>query len=278
MNSLITIRIVWGPLLVVAVVLALVWAALSSWMLFLVCLPLIWLVCGWLDVLRSRPLSLYMLKKYFTSKGGLITWVLAPLNLILDAFATPSLKIYQLCDYPDAWRAEIDQVLSIIEHHKSDIIKLIQSEGTGDKQRSMYLAKWYGINMDDMIDDFHQPFRYIKTIGVSTFSAGATTGWHFGPLRMTYRILYNLEPCDNKECFITSMNITHYWKDSPFFSFDDTLMHKSVNGSNANRYCAYIDIIRPTPWMPLYNLMISAIQRGFQGASPAFYRKWKIIS
>lgn len=273
-----TAHIVLKPLLLAGIVVSLVWLAINHWYWFLGGIPLIWLACGLLDVLRSSPRSWYLLRRYFGSQGGLITWFLSPFNLMLDAFAAPNRKIYQLDDYPDAWRAEIDQVLGIFDSRKNDIINFTQSVNTEDKQRSMYLAKWYDVNMNDLVEDFHQQFSFIKTIGVSTFAAGASTDWHFGPLRLTYRILYNLEHCDSEACYIKSMNRTHYWKDEPWFSFDDTLMHKSVNGSNVNRYCAYIDIIRPTPWMSLYNLMINAIRRSFQEASPAFYRKWKIIS
>ena len=280
MKGLITPRLIWGPLLVIAVLAGALWFAAHHTLLFFLSLPLLWLFTGLLDVLRNRPLTFYLLQRYFGSQGGLITWALSPLNLFLDAFAAPNRKIYRLNDYPEAWRAEIEPVLATFDRRKAEIISYIDNSGADreGKQRSMYLAKWYGTNTDGRIEEFLQPFRYIKTIGVSTFGAGAMTRWHFGPLRMTYRILYNLEPCESRDCHIRSMGQQHFWQDDPFFSFDDTLLHKSVNLTDTDRHCAYIDIIRPTLWTPLYSGIVSMARLIFRDASPAFYRRWKMLS
>ena len=44
-------------------------------------------------------------------------------------------------------------------------------------------------NLDESINDFTKDFKYIKTIGVSLFREKTSTSRHFGPLRLTYRLL-----------------------------------------------------------------------------------------
>ena len=52
----------------------------------------------------------------------------------------------------------------------------------------------YGKNVDASIDvpEFHRDFKYIRTIGVSVFNKKQSTGKHYGPLRVTLRVLYNI--------------------------------------------------------------------------------------
>ena len=70
-------------------------------------------------------------------------------------------------------------------------IKKISQSDLKNKEdnRTMLFYQWYGYKLDDTIPEFNND--YIKTIGVSLFREKTSTSRHFGPLRMTYRILYN---------------------------------------------------------------------------------------
>ena len=94
------------------------------------------------------------------------------------------------------------------------------------------------------IADFDREYRFIKTIALSVFNTRESTTWHFGPLRFTYRVLFNLDPVDSREVFIEVDGCTHFWRDDPLFIFDDTYFHRSVNAVDHVRYCLFMDIVR----------------------------------
>ncbi len=237
---------------------------------------LIWFLLGLIDVLRNRPIDGLLLKRYFLG-NGLLTFILSPLNLLCDLICYRNHKVYNLDDYPEAWKEEITKVIQIFDENKTKIIADLDSR-MADKKRGMVFYKWYNQNYNMSILEFNQHFRYIKTIGVSVFSPKQSTSWHFGPLRLSLRILYNLLPVDSKEAYIKTMGKTYYWKDSPFFSFDDTLFHRSVNDTKHLRYCAFIDIIRPSPVPSIINIL--AISLGFiiQKIRGVFYKHWDLLS
>ena len=220
---------------------------------------LIWFLLGLIDVVRNRPIDGVLLKRYFLG-NGLLTFFLAPFNLLCDLICYKNHKVYNLDDYPEAWKEEIKQVMQIFDQNKTKIIADLDSRML-DKKRGMIFYKWYNRNYNNSITEFNQQFRYIKTIGVSVFSPNQSTSWHFGPLRLSLRILYNLLPIDSNKAYIKTMGKKYYWKDQPFFSFDDTLFHRSVNETEHLRYCAFIDIIRPSPVPSIVNSL--AISLGF---------------
>ena len=113
----------------------------------------------------------------------------------------------------------------------------------------MIFFKWYGENIDTFVNApaFHRPWKYVQTIGVSVFNKKVSTSKHFGPIRPTLRILYNLNDIDDNSAYIVVGNVTHYWKDGKLFIFDDTLMHQSFNESDKIRYCLFVDMLRPSP-------------------------------
>jgi beta-hydroxylase len=50
--------------------------------------------------------------------------------------------------------------------------------------------------------------------------------------------------------------------------FDDTLLHRSVNDTDETRYCAFIDILRPSyAHMLMYSMMacIAAMIKSYRG-------------
>ena len=63
---------------------------------------------------------------------------------------------------------------------------------------------------------------------------------------MTYRILYNFNKVKKEGSFIEADGRINKWRYDPLFIFDDTLIHQSFNEEDDLRYCAFIDIIRPS--------------------------------
>jgi hypothetical protein len=59
---------------------------------------------------------------------------------------------------------------------------------------NMIFFKWYGKNIDNFysVPEFHKDYKYIRTIGISVFNKKESTDEHYGPLRTTLRVLYNI--------------------------------------------------------------------------------------
>ena len=82
--------------------------------------------------------------------------------------------------------------------NKINTVKISFKENIEDN-RTMLFYKWYGYKLDESINEFNNDYKYIKTIGVSLFRQKTSTSRHFGPLRMTYRILYNFNKVKKEE-------------------------------------------------------------------------------
>ena len=54
---------------------------------------------------------------------------------------------------------------------------------------------------------------------MSVFSGKEWTAWHYGPLRLTLRVLYNLTPVRHDGIFIECQNRKHFWHDNPLYRF-----------------------------------------------------------
>ncbi|NRA73436.1 MAG: aspartyl/asparaginyl beta-hydroxylase domain-containing protein [Rickettsiales bacterium] len=246
--------------------------ALLPQLIFVLAILLLFGIC---DVLRNRPINKKLLKKYFLG-NGILTWILSPINLIIDLFCYKNKNMYCLDDYPTTHKEEIIHILSLFDNYKNKIAQQL-NENLNQHKRSMLFFKWYGKNYNNLISEFNKEFRYIKTIGVSIFNPKQSTSWHFGPLRVNLRILYNLFPNPTKDAFITTQGKTHFWCDKAFFSFDDTMFHRSVNNSDKPRYCAFIDIERPSPFARLLKFINIVVGNIFRSIRGVFYKNWKLI-
>ena len=158
--------------------------------------------------------------------------------------------VYKLEDLPAGHRAEIQTLIDAA--HARNLIGLLDAK-LGDNKRGMIFFKWYGKDIPGSVDvpEYHADFKYLRTVGVSIFNKKQSTGKHYGPLRVTLRVLYNINPVDDPNVYIEVGSKVHRWRDDPLFIFDDTLQHQSVNESDAVRYCLFVDILRPTPWRPV---------------------------
>jgi len=233
--------------------------------------------CGLVDVLRNRRRTFATLDRYFAG-NGIFTWLLSPFNLALDLLALPfrNRGIYRLTDLPQAYQDEIAAVIDAA--HQQDVVGKLEAR-LGDQKRGMIFFKWYGKNVRTRIDipEFHRPYKYIRTIGVSIFNRKQSTGKHFGPLRVTLRVLYNINTIADRNVYIQVGNRTHYWREAKLFIFDDTLQHQSCNKSDAVRYCLFVDILRPSLFPALTSGILSCIRFLIARFSFAFYQHWTFI-
>lgn len=236
-----------------------------------------YLILGIYDVARNTGWSHDLLKRYFLSKG-ILTWILSPLNVLFDIVSLPFVnkKIYQLSDLPDDYQAEINDIINTAKREK--ITEQLQDK-MGNAERGMIFFKWYGENIDTTLSvaDYHKPFKYIRTIGVSIFNNKVSTAKHFGPFRPTLRVLYNINDIESSESYIEVGETTNRWNENKLFIFDDTLMHRSVNQTDEVRYCLFVDILRPSlvPWF--FSASVYVIGQIFKNINLIFYKNWTRI-
>lgn len=233
--------------------------------------------CGLLDVLRNKRRTWATFERYFTG-NGIFTWLLSPFNLCMDLICLPfwNKGIYQITDLPKPYQDEINAVIQ--DALNSNLVAKLEAKLDGQK-RGMVFFKWYGKNLASSVEipEFHRTYKYIRTIGVSVFNKKQSTTKHFGPLRVTLRVLYNINDMHDKNAFITVGNQTNHWQDNKLFIFDDTLQHQSCNETDAVRYCMFIDILRPSlfPW--LNSAILTGIRYLIAPFNFIFYKHWSFI-
>ena len=234
------------------------------------------LACGLLDV-RRNGWTLATLDRYFLG-NGVTVWLLSPLNLLVDLITIPywNKGVYGIEDLPDVCQQEIRRVVRVMEERR--IVAQLEPK-LREGARSMIFFKWHGRNFSTSIDapEFHESYQYVRTIGVSVLDRRSSTSEHFGPLRLTLRVLYNLNPLDSDDVFIRVGRRRHLWRDDPLFIFDDTLAHQSVNGSDERRYCLFVDVARPSPLPGLMRAIVTPLQLMLVKINGVFYKNWTFI-
>ncbi|MBR2688724.1 MAG: aspartyl/asparaginyl beta-hydroxylase domain-containing protein [Aquamicrobium sp.] len=242
---------------------------------FIPIITLIWLICGLIDVLRNKKKDQRLFSLYFTG-NGMFTWLLSPFNLLVDLISYKNWGVWKLEQFPADYQREVNEVLNVFKERRNEIIADIDANfGTG--RRGMYVYQWYGKHKIDNVPEFNKDFKYVKTIAVSVFSGRESTSWHFGPLRLSLRVLYNLIPV-NAEIFVECQDARNYWHDNPMYIFDDTLLHRSVNEYDGRRYCVFMDVIRPSPVPGLVAGLLTIVSMSVERINSLFYKNWKMIS
>lgn len=245
---------------------------------FLPTLTIFYLACGIYDVSRNDGINAGMLRRYFFG-NGVLTWLLSPFNILIDILSLPHINkgVYRLEDLPAGHQDEVRRLIDLAREEK--VVERMQSRAE-QNPRTMIFFKWYGVNVDTFIDvpAFHEPWKYVQTIGVSVFNRRNSTSKHFGYVRATLRMLYNLNDVSDPSARITVGRRTNVWKESRLFIFDDTLMHQSFNESDEVRYCLFVDIARPTPWPRLQKPVIALVRIVANRFNHIFYKNWKIIA
>jgi len=239
-------------------------------------LAVLYFACGIYDVTRNRDLSWEVVERYFLG-NGVFTWLLSPINALMDLLALPYLNkgVYKLHDLPQPYQQEIRRLIEA--SRGEDLVGKLQ-QAVEREARTMFFFKWYGANVETVVNvpAFHQDYRYIKTIGVSVFNKKQSTSKHFGPLRATLRVLYNVNDMDDRSAYIVVGDTTSYWQDNKLFIFDDTLQHQSFNESDKVRYCLFVDILRPAGLPALLGGVVWLNQVLTGRFNNIFYKQWKV--
>jgi len=232
---------------------------------------------GLLDVIRNRPLTASLTYRYFLG-NGLLTWLLSPFNLFMDLICLPywNKGIYQLTDLPERYQAEIQTLIDAA--HSRNLVGALEAK-MGEKKRGMIFFQWYGKILESSVDipEYRQRYKYIRTIGVSIFNKKQSTDRHFGPTRVTFRVLYNINTIEDPNVYVKVGDVVHRWKDEKLFIFDDTLQHESHNESDGLRYCLFVDILRPSfvPWA--LSAVVTGIRLVAAPVRAVFYKNWTFI-
>jgi beta-hydroxylase len=239
-------------------------------------LMVFYFACGIYDVTRNKNLSWRVVEAYFLG-NGVLTWLLSPFNVAMDILALPYFNrgVYQLQDLPKPYQDEIRRLIDTAT--QQNLVGKLQ-EIVEREARTMFFFKWYGANVETVVDipAFHQDYRYIKTIGVSVFNKKQSTSKHFGPLRATLRVLYNVNDMEDRSAYIEVGDTVSYWKDQKLFIFDDTLQHQSFNESDKVRYCMFVDIVRPAGLPVFLDGVVWLSQMLMGKANSIFYKQWKV--
>lgn len=232
---------------------------------------------GLVDFLRNRRRTLATLDRYFAG-NGIFTWLLCPFNLLMDVLTLPyrNKGIYKLVDLPAPYQDEIKELMETA--HQSNLVGKLEAK-VGEKKRGMIFFKWYGKNVQTSVDvpEFHRPFKYIRTIGVSIFNTKQSTGKHFGPLRITLRVLFNINQIQSEKAYIKVGGHINTWRDNKLFIFDDTLQHQSCNHSDEVRYCMFVDILRPSLCPALLSGILACLRTAIARINFTFYKHWAFI-
>ncbi|MGA8918400.1 MAG: aspartyl/asparaginyl beta-hydroxylase domain-containing protein, partial [Pseudolabrys sp.] len=211
-------------------------------------IALFYAACGVYDVSRNQGLKLSTLRRYFIGNGFLL-WMLSPINLLLDLLSLPYINkgVYRLEDLPPDHQNEVRRFIQVTTD--ASLVRQVEERAKQHK-RAMFFWRSYGVKVDAIVDvpAFNQPWKYIRTIGLSVFNKKITTSPHFGWLRPTLRLLYNINDIKDKSAYIVVGDKIHYWCDDKLFIFDDTLLHVSANETDQLRYCMFVDILRPSPF------------------------------
>jgi beta-hydroxylase len=211
-------------------------------------IALFYAVCGAYDLSRNKGVNLSTVRRYFIGNGVLV-WMLSPINILLDLFSLPYVNkgVYRLEDLPADYQNEVRRLMKVTD--EADLVRQVE-ERSKEHKRAMIFWRSYGVTYDTIVNvsAYYAPWKYIKTIGLSVFNKKVTTSPHFGWVRPTLRVLYNINEIKDKSAFIVVGDVTNYWCENRLFIFDDTLLHVSANQTDQLRYCMFVDILRPSPF------------------------------
>lgn len=240
-------------------------------------LVVFYLICGALDVARHHKVTYELVEKYFMG-NGILTWLLSPLNLLIDLFSRKNIGVFKLQDLPPEHRAEIEACVTAFRTN-GDLVKQRVAETLGTSKRGMLTFRWFNKPQPSLIriPELEREHRFIKTVAISVFNTRERTSWHFGPLRLTFRVLCNLDPINSRDVYIQADDKIHYWVDDPLFIFDDTFFHCSINDVDQVRYCLFMDIVRPNRAQGLFDRAVDIAAFISGSLKTMFYKNWSFI-
>jgi hypothetical protein len=237
-----------------------------------------YVVCGIIDVSRNGRPSWKTLERYFLG-NGVLTWLLSPFNLLMDLLTIPywNRGVYALTDLPESYQVEIRSLLESIRDQ--NLVERVENRLDG-QNRAMVFFRWYGRDVKTSMDppELSRRYKHVRTVGVSVFNKQESTSEHFGPLRVTLRMLYNLNAMEDPNAYIEVKNQVHRWSENQLFIFDDTLLHKSCNQTDSMRYCLFVDLLRPSPFPRLMDAILTGVRMATMRLNFAFYKNWEFIT
>jgi hypothetical protein len=186
------------------------------------------------------------------------------------------LVVYRLEDLPREHQDEIQRLIKAAKD--ADLVPQLE-EHIKENKRTMLFFRWYGMNLDASlkVPAFHQSWKYIQTIGVSVFNRRVTTSKHFGYLRASLRVLYNINDMKDDSAYIAVGPVISSWRENKLFIFDDTLLHLSANETEQPRCCLFVDIIRPTPFPAIMRMVVAITRYLTHSIKFIYYGNWKVI-
>jgi beta-hydroxylase len=247
--------------------------------IYLPWLVLLYGVAAAIDLGAMRTLNPRKIRNYFLGTDG-PCFELAPVNVLADLLSGGRPRMLPFENLSAACQAEIRKVTTGFDHQT--FLDELGPKVEGHS-KAMFFYKWYGRNIDeaDPPSLFQRDYAFVKTIGVSVFNKRSSTGRHFGPLRLTHRVLFSLTPRRSEDIFIEVDGCKHYWHDEPLLIFDDTYIHRSVNDSDEHRVVMFIDIIRPTRFRVAHRLLeagVWIVNRLSYRLREHFYGPWDFVS
>ena len=255
------------------ILLALLVLALAFY--FVPWLAVFYIAAGLLDVSRNSQRDGELFSRYFLG-NGYVTWLLSPFNLLIDLFSSRNKGTYAIEDFPEQTQTEIRNLLQTCDTQKDHIIAQCDKAFESGR-RGMFIYRWFGKQHNAEIESFNNAAPSVQTIAISIFDGEEATSFHFGPMRLTFRLLYNLTPIKNDGVFIECGAVKHFWHNNPLFIFDDTLMHRSVNRSASRRYCLFVDVVRPSRFTGMIGALVSPVTAIAEPFKHLFYGKWKML-
>ena len=155
-------------------------------------IALFYTACGLYYVSRNHGLQLSTLRRYFIGNGFLL-WMLSPINVLLHLFSLPYINkgVYRLEDLPPDHQSEVRRLIQVT--NEADLVRKVEERAKQHK-RAMFFGAAMEVKVDAIVDvpAFDEPWKYVKTIGLSVFNKKIVTSPHFGWLRPTFRLLYNI--------------------------------------------------------------------------------------
>lgn len=165
-------------------------------------IALFYAVCGAYDVGRNKGLNLSTLRRYFLGNGVLL-WMLSPINVLLDLLSSPHINkgIYRLEDMPTGHQDEIKRLMKAA--NDADLVRQTE-ERPKEHKRAIILWRYYGVQTEAIVavPAFNGPWSYIQTIGLSVFNKKTSTSFHFGWMRASFRVLYNINDIKDASAYI----------------------------------------------------------------------------
>lgn len=175
----------------------------------------------------------------------------------------PSQRFYTRDDVPgvealeqnwEVMRAELDTLL--VERDQIPAFQEVdpgQRRLTDDDRWKTHLFRLYGVDAEanrercpktaellDQVPDLYSAF-------FSILGPHKRIPLHSGPLKGLIRVHIPLLVPEG-ECWIEVGGVRCDWTEGESLIFDDTYLHRVLNGTDHDRVVIFIDVIRPMPW------------------------------